>query len=319
MAKQTWNPGTAPTGVGGDTPYSANTKHQSNADELYAHCGADAEGNLPAAQPVNKGGTGGTTAEQARTNLGLNGNNNGNPDAAKAIGAMSADNLGSSQSFTSFLEGLQTRNAGSGSVQLTDPGTYGFGEWLSYLSVRHRGGYADGQYYGFALIDCEMQSSIPDVAIVKQNYNWNTTVYRLRTSANTTVDSNGFIKAASPIVQLYADKIELNGEAQLQDIIFEKLGTGDYLIQGSSGLAHEGWYVETPKDANGNVLFSVVYETLENGDISVKTYKKKFDLETASIVADLTQPVDINDGRWIDLRLQELPPAEVEVLDAPEQ
>ena len=71
MAKKTWNPGTAPTGVGGDTPYSANTKHQSNADELYAHCGADAKGNLPAAQPVNKGGTGATDAATARTNLGL--------------------------------------------------------------------------------------------------------------------------------------------------------------------------------------------------------------------------------------------------------
>ena len=70
MAKQTWSPGTAPTGVGGDTPYSANNKHQSNADELYAHCGADAEGNLPDAQPINKGGTGATTAEQARQNLG---------------------------------------------------------------------------------------------------------------------------------------------------------------------------------------------------------------------------------------------------------
>ena len=71
MAKKVWNPGTAPTGVGGDTPYSANNNHQSNADELYAHCGADAEGNLPAAQPVNKGGTGATTAAAARTNLGL--------------------------------------------------------------------------------------------------------------------------------------------------------------------------------------------------------------------------------------------------------
>ena len=41
------------------------------------------------------------------------------------------------------------------------------------------------------------------------------------------------------------------------------------------------------------VLFSVLYDTLENGDISVKTYKKKFDLETASIIADLDKPVDI--------------------------
>lgn len=135
--------------------------------------------------------------------------------------------------------------------------------------------------------------------------------YIIRTSANTTVDANGFIKAASPIVKLFADKIELNDEAQQQDIAFEKFGIGEYLIKGSSGFAQEGWYVETPKDANGNVLFSVIYDTLENGDISFKTYKKKFDLETASIVADLDKPVDITTGRWIDIRLQQLPQPEI--------
>lgn len=131
------------------------------------------------------------------------------------------------------------------------------------------------------------------------------------TTNNTVVDGNGFIKSASPIVQLFADKITANDEAKLQEITFEKLGVGDYLVKGSLGFAQEGWYVETPKDANGNVLFSVLYETLENGDISFKTYKKKFDLETASIVADLEKPVDITTGRWIDIRLQQLPQPEI--------
>lgn len=145
------------------------------------------------------------------------------------------------------------------------------------------------------------------------------TFQTIRTSENTTVDSNGFVKNASPIVKVFADKIELNDEAKQQEISFEKLGIGDYLIKGSSGFAQEGWYIETPKDANGNVLFSVIYTTLENGDISVKTYKKKFDFETVSIVADLENPVDITENRWIDLRLQELPKPEIEVTDDPEQ
>lgn len=127
---------------------------------------------------------------------------------------------------------------------------------------------------------------------------------------NTTVDSNGFVKAASPIVKLYSEKIDLNKEAILQDIVFEKLGLGNYLIKGTTGFAQQGWYVETPKDANGNSLVAVVYEQLENQDISVKTYKKKFDIETASIVADLEQAIDIPVGRWIDIRLQELPQPE---------
>lgn len=131
--------------------------------------------------------------------------------------------------------------------------------------------------------------------------------HKILSSANTTTDGNGFIKAASPIVKLFADKIELNNEAAEQNITFEKIEVGHYLIKGSSGFAQQGWYIETPKDANGNILFAVNYEQLENGDIEVKTYKKKFDLDSASIVADLENPVDIILNRWIDIRLQEVP------------
>ena len=137
---------------------------------------------------------------------------------------------------------------------------------------------------------------------------------KLYHSSNTTVDSNGFIKNASPIVQVFADKIELNDEAQQQNIEFEKFGVGDYLIKGSSGFAQEGWYIETPKDANGNLLVAVVYEQLANGDISVKTYDYMLN-NKGRIVADTETPVDINETRWIDLRLQELSQPESEVTD----
>ena len=120
------------------------------------------------------------------------------------------------------------------------------------------------------------------------------------------------------IVQLYADKIELNDEAQRQNVEFEKLGVGDYLIKGSTGFAQEGWYVETPKDANGNLLVAVVYEQLENGDISVKTYDYMLN-KKGRIVADTETPLDIPENRWIDIRLQELPQPEIEVTDDPEQ
>lgn len=137
--------------------------------------------------------------------------------------------------------------------------------------------------------------------------------YEFRTTANTTVDSNGFIKAASPILKLFADKIELNDEAAEQNIIFEKLGVGDYLIKNSTGFSNEGWYIETPKDANGNVLVAVVYEQLSNNNISVKTYAKKFDEETGDVVPNLSKPRDIPESRWITLRLQELPKPEQEI------
>lgn len=129
-------------------------------------------------------------------------------------------------------------------------------------------------------------------------------------SNNTTTDSNGFIKKASPIVQLYAGKIELNDEAKLQQITFEKLGTGDYLVKGSLGFAQEGWYIEMPKDANGNVLVAVVYKQLDNNDISVKTYDYMLN-KKGRIVPDLETPLDIPSTRWIDLRLQALPQPDI--------
>ncbi|EPA9108400.1 hypothetical protein [Acinetobacter nosocomialis] len=132
-------------------------------------------------------------------------------------------------------------------------------------------------------------------------------------SGITTIDGNGFIKSASPIVKLFADKIDLNDEAAEQQITFEKVAIGHYLLKGSTGFAQQGWYIETPKDANGNILFAVLYEQLENGDIEVKTYKKKFDIEQAAIVADLDKPIDITQNRWIDIRLQELPQKEISI------
>ena len=133
-----------------------------------------------------------------------------------------------------------------------------------------------------------------------------TSSFAIRSAKNTQVDPNGFIKNASPIVSLYADKIELNDEAKQQPIIFEKLGVGDYLVKGSLGFAQEGWYIETPKDANGNVLVAVVYKQLANNDISVKTYDYMLN-KKGRIVPDLETPLDIPSTRWIDLRLQALP------------
>ncbi|KRI61186.1 phage tail protein [Acinetobacter pittii] len=134
----------------------------------------------------------------------------------------------------------------------------------------------------------------------------------LKTSFNTSVDANGFLKSASPVVKLFSDHIELNEDAEKQPIEFKKVDVGEYLLKGSLGFAQEGWYIEVPKDANGNTIVAVVYDTLENGDISIKTYKRKFDFELAAVVADLEMPMDIPEARWVDIRLHEEPEPEPE-------
>lgn len=130
------------------------------------------------------------------------------------------------------------------------------------------------------------------------------------TDQNTTVDSNGFIKAASPIIKLFSDKIEVNEEASEQNPVFEKVDIGHYLIKNTLGFAKEGWWIEVPTDSNGNRICVVEYQTLENGDLEIKTFKKKLNDE-GDIVANLDAAIDIpnnanGEPRWIDVRLHSI-------------
>lgn len=289
MAKQTINQGTAPTGAGGDTFRTGSAKLQANDDEIYNYLGDGVN--------LNKLGT------AAFKNTGIQAGN------VMEVGAFSVG--------TTLLSSGNIDKNSTGINPNFQTGFYNSDDIIGSM-VALKGAY------GTLLIGGSTYNGHPPQYAYYNSNNGNkdltgSSVHTFKTTQNTAIDGNGFIKAASPIVKLFADKIESNNEAQLQDIAFEKLGVGDYLIKGSSGFAPDGWYIETPKDANGNVLFSVIYTTLENGDISVKTYKKKFDFETVSIVADLDNPVDITEGRWIDIRLQELPQPESEVKDDPEQ
>lgn len=139
---------------------------------------------------------------------------------------------------------------------------------------------------------------------LKKNSVWLPWTYHYNT-ANTTKDSNGFLKAASPIVKVFADKVELNDDAEDQDVTFIKNGIGDYTIKTISGLSTDGWYLELPKDLNGNPKVAVTLEET-NGVISLKSYKRIFSMETFTFTPDLDQPLDIPDDRWIDLRLNDI-------------
>ena len=137
--------------------------------------------------------------------------------------------------------------------------------------------------------------------------------YESITTANSTVDSNGFLKKASPILRLFANNnieevggFKKSGCALVNDFAYgvtaTRIGAGHYEIHGSLGFAKEGWYITLPEDANGNKKFFAEYSVDENNVITVKTYTKKFDFENCQIVAG--KPIDITEGRWIDIRLE---------------
>ncbi|MFU9819675.1 phage tail protein [Acinetobacter radioresistens] len=260
------------------------------------------------------------------------GPNTGNGDPIRAAFVKINQNFSSQQHAASRMAGTQAGN-------VMEVGAFGFGGNGRYVSQNPANqapvsdldrtqmytfndtGVVDyGSGLGWVaankvhfIIGGRFNGQLHHVVVADKNAETRSAGYHvIRTAQNTTVDANGFIKNASPIAKLFADKIELNDEAQQQNITFEKLGVGDYLIKGSRGFAQEGWYIETPKDANGNLLVAVVYEQLENGDISVKTYDYMLN-NKGRIVADTETPLDIPETRWIDLRLQELPQPEIEI------
>lgn len=282
MAKQIINLGTPPTGAGGDTFRSTGAKTNNNFNELYSFLGGD---TLQKGLPVGK--------------------------ALRLMGAINSE-----KSFNTNRELMNdarlSKISHCSSVQVN-------GSWVNYLWLAHRGGDADGDTYGFMLADRNMvQARSANFYIQKLAGDLeNLHEFLILTSGNTSTDSNGFIKVASPIVKLFAEKIEPNEEALEQEPVFEKVDIGHYLLKNTEGFSDDGWYIEMPKDANGNVLVAVQYQQLEDNTIEVKTFVKKFDEETGDIVPNLEKPRDIPVGRWIDIRLKALPQPKIEISKTP--
>lgn len=200
--------------------------------------------------------------------------------------------------------GFVRNNTGTAGVPTYGAGVYARSEDTNTLIVAS---YLDANLFVLACSD----NSINDVKI---NRIWG--------SVNTTVDSNGFIKKASPIARLsgapekmtddYLDGFTLAGSvavnSEAEGVSADRVSVGVYKITGSLGFAEEGWNIEVPQDVNGNRLCFVETSTGKDGTIYVKVSKRRFDIDTAAIVAG--DPMDIPDGRWIDLRL-EMPVREV--------
>ncbi|ENU1229429.1 hypothetical protein ACFGU2_004529, partial [Providencia rettgeri] len=140
------------------------------------------------------------------------------------------------------------------------------------------------------------------------------------TTANTTKDSNGNLKAASPVVKLFTDDIELNDESE--GVEMERLGIGHYLIKGVVGFNADGaWGINNgfviPQDHNGKNMVLIDYEVRPDGDIEVFVFHqqnadmperfqnkriKHFDEEGAPVYFENYEPCDVPESRWIDMR-----------------
>ncbi|MFV8994101.1 prophage tail fiber N-terminal domain-containing protein, partial [Serratia fonticola] len=98
---------------------------------------------------------------------------------------------------------------------------------------------------------------------------------------NTTVDANGFIKKASPIVKLFGNgQCELNDESQ--GVTTERISVGVYRVSGVLGFNGDGAWggagngIEIPVDDNKRPLIWVESKVLPDGDIEIRTYHRTY-------------------------------------------
>lgn len=228
--------------------------------------------------PINQGGTGSSTARNLFTNSINSGQNWQYPGVT---------------TFDNNLWGA--------------PDKWGFVLTMSNGDTSGNG--ADGRWYAYLQITTTGQLR---VAVNINNKFLGS--YDVWSTRNTTVDGNGFIKKASPIVKLFGDGIcELNNESE--GVTTERVSDGVYRVSGTLGFnADAEWGgpdggIEVPLDRNKQPLIWVDYEVEETGNLLIKTYHRTH--PTAPEFArnevlgyEEGMPIDIPKGRWVDLRVE---------------
>ncbi len=138
--------------------------------------------------------------------------------------------------------------------------------------------------------------------------------YKTYGEQNTTVDPQGFIKKASPIVNINPDgTFTTNDESE--GAIVTRVAQGEYLIEGVLGFNSDaGWGgvdggIEIPLDVNKQPLIWVDSKVNKDGSILVRTYHRTHPNAPEFARNDIDgykdgDPIDIPDGRFISVRVQ---------------
>ncbi|MBN4833092.1 phage tail protein [Enterobacter hormaechei] len=271
------------------------------------------------AVPVNQGGTGSTTAEGGRTNLGLGssatkdvGTATGNVMQVGAFG-LGGDTL--TVSDTSLLATFQTLTARGSSFARTDTPLYVIPSYSPAVFIKTRDTYAllCINYRNGTLSTVTTTQS--DMA--NQLFQTNT-IYG---TSNTTKASDGTLKAASPVARIVKSQNENQrtdidendfiwcgcgtANAEAEGVFISRIGTGVYELTGSAGLASEGWQLLPPMDPGGMGELGIVEaEQTESGGLTIRLFKRKYMLsDEGEIVKTKGAPMDVPANSWIDVRL----------------
>lgn len=272
------------------------------------------------AVPVNQGGTGATTAEGSRTNLGLGssatkdvGTSTGN---IMEVGAFGFGGKGMSiPSSVSTVAALWGQLLGNGSRVFRHDS-----------AINSQASYSPSLYFAagdtHAIISVAYSTGVVGVLARNTSGNsGNSTFNMLYGTANTTKASDGTLKAASPVARIVARKeacqradIAEDGfswcgcgtaNAEAEGIKISRLDVGVYILTGSAGLASSGWQLLPPMDPSGMGELGVVEaEQTDSGELTIRLFKRKYILsDEGEVIKTKGEPIDVPANSWIDVRL----------------
>ena len=265
------------------------------------------------AVPVNQGGTGGRDVPEANTSLGTLFNRNiiVQPNSTSLNDYFGP--LGSAGE-TFRVDATNTNTVADFPTRpFTNTKANGWGPLVSIRCDQYSG--TTLQFY-----------HANDTLCVRSKYGSNapSTWAAQLNDLNTTVDSNGFIKRASPIVKVYGDGAsQTNSESDGATVTREDIGV--YRISGVLGMNSDrswggnGGGIEVPKDINGQPRVWVDYGIDPDGSIILRTYHRTHPdapafarnlIGTKDDAGNFTEtvlngePIDIPDDVFIPVRVE---------------
>ncbi len=256
---------------------------------------------------IADGGTGATTAEGSRTNLGLG------SSATKDVGT-AAGNI------------MQVGAFGLGTIN-------GDGPLLDAMDAFTPTCFSSHQNDGQTQLGLTANTGITSIVVnrgsrptrIHQAYILRRTWFsyyggsswsyqEAYTTGNTTRASDGTLKAASPVVKVFSDgAYQTNDESEGIKVI--RLDVGQYLIEGCEGLNSDAAWggidggFDIPADRNKQPLIWLDYEVNADGSVLVKTFHRTYPDAPAFARNELLginngDPVDIPHDQFLSVRVE---------------